>query len=100
MSQTLKDIKVECDQHISIMCGSTISINVSKNIMMHSKTNHIPIKCHFLREQVVEKIVKLEYIATKEKIVDIFTKPLLKDMFEYMRKKLQVRSISSQNYVI
>jgi hypothetical protein len=51
---------------------------------MHSKTNHIPIKYHFLREQVVEQSVKLEYVATKEQVVDIFTKPLPRDTFEYL----------------
>ena len=43
---------------------------------MHSKTKHIPIKYHFLREQVYQKGVKLQYIDTKEQIADIFTKPL------------------------
>ena len=49
---------------------------------MQCKTKHIPIKYHFLREKFVEKTVKLDYNATKEKIVNIFTKYLSKDTFE------------------
>ena len=64
---------------------------------MHSKTKHIPIKFHFLREQVTEKNIKLEYIGTKEKIADIFTKPLPRETFEYLREKLGViRSSTTQ----
>jgi hypothetical protein len=52
MKQTLKDIQVEYDHLISILCGNTSAINISRNLVMHSKTKHIPIKYHFLREKV------------------------------------------------
>ena len=48
------------------MCGRTSAINISKNLVMHSKTKHIPIKYHFLREQAAEKIVKMEYIVSNK----------------------------------
>jgi hypothetical protein len=85
MKQTLKDIKVEYDHPISIICDNTSAINISKNHVMYSKTKNIPIKYHFLREQVIEQSVKLEYIPTKEQVADIFTKPLPRDTFEYIR---------------
>jgi hypothetical protein len=96
MKQTLQDIKVEYDQPISIICDNTSAINISKNLVMHSKMKHIPIKYHFLREQVVEQSVKMEYIATKEQVADIFTKPLPRETFEYLRQKLGVISLSSR----
>ena len=57
---------------------------------MHTKTKHIAIKYHYLRELVQDKEVKMEYVNTKEQIADIFTKPLPKDAFEYLRGKLGV----------
>jgi len=62
---------------------------------MHSKTKHIPIKYHFLRDQVSKKIVKVEYVDTKEKIADIFTIPLPRSTFENIIHKLGVISISN-----
>ena len=56
---------------------------MSKNSILHSKTKHISIKYHMLREKVAEKEIGLEYVSTKEKIADIFTKPLPKETFEY-----------------
>lgn len=92
MRQTLEDIQVKYDDPTPILCDNTSAINISKNPVMHSKTKHIPIKFHFLREQVTEKNIKLECIETKEKIRDIFTKPLPRETFEYLRQKLGVIS--------
>jgi hypothetical protein len=39
----------------------------------------------FLREHVAKYNVKLEYISTKERIADIFTKSLPKETFEYLK---------------
>ena len=63
--------------------------------MLHSKTKHIPIKYHFLREQVAQKVVKLEYVPTKEQTSDIFTKPLAREPFEYLRNRLGVVSVDA-----
>ena len=81
----MEDMQVKYDEPIPIFCDSTSAINISKNLVMHSKTKHIPIKFHFLREQVIEKNIKLEYVETKEQIADIYTKPLPRETFEYLR---------------
>eukprot|EP00253_Pinus_taeda_P008410 PITA_08410 len=85
MMQTLQDIQITCTPPISILCDNTSAISISKNPAMHSKTNHIPIKYHFLREQVLEQKVKLEYVPSEEQVADIFTKPLPRETFEYLR---------------
>ena len=95
MMQTLQDIQITCTPPISILCDNTSAINIPKNLVMHSKTKHIPIKYHFLREQVLEQKVKLEYVPSKEQVVDIFTKPLPRETFEYLIQKLGVVVASS-----
>jgi hypothetical protein len=66
MKETLKYIQVEYDEPIMIYCDNTSVIGISKNPVMHSKTKHIPIKFHFLREQVADKNIRVEYVGTKE----------------------------------
>ena len=77
-----------------LCCDNTSSINISKNPMMHTKTKHIATKYHYLRELVQDKEVKMEFVNTKEQIVDIFTKALPKDDHEYLRGKLGVIPLS------
>jgi hypothetical protein len=90
MKQTLTNIQVEYDEPIPIYCDNTSTISISKNPMMHSKTKNIPIKYHFLQEQVVEKNIRVEYVGTKEQVADIFTKPLTWKSFEYLCQRLGV----------
>ena len=95
MMQTLQDIQITCTPPISILCNNTSAISISKNPVMHSKTKHIPIKYNFLREQVIEQKVKLEYVPYKEQVVDIFTKPWRRETFEDLRQNLGVVAASS-----
>ena len=90
MKQILKDINEEFDHPLSILCDNLNAISISNNTMMHSKTKHIPIKYHFLREQAAKNTIKLDYVDTKEQIVDIFTNILPKNVFEYLKHKLGV----------
>eukprot|EP00253_Pinus_taeda_P036003 PITA_36003 len=86
MMQTLQDYQITCTPPISILCDNTSAINISKNPVMHSKTKHIPIKYHFLREQVLEQKVNLESVPSKEQVAAILTKPLPRETFEYLNR--------------
>ena len=66
MKQTLEDLLVKYEHPIIINYDNISAINMSKKPVMHSNTKHIPIKYHFLREQVSQKVVKLEYVDTQE----------------------------------
>ena len=92
MKQTLQDMKVNFNEPISIKCDNTSAIRISKNHVLHSKAKHIPIKYRFLREQVAEKTMRIEYIPSNEQIKNIFTKPLARELFEYLRNKLGIVS--------
>jgi len=96
----LQYIQVQFSEPIPIFYDNTNSINISNNPVMHSKTKHIPIKYHYVREQVSQKNIKLEYVGTKEKIDDIFTKPLPHEAFEYLCQKLGILPSSHQIFVI
>ena len=51
-------------------------ILLSKNPQAHSKTKHIQIKYHFIREKCASKEVRLQYLNTKDMLADMFTKNL------------------------
>jgi len=60
MKKALKDVNIETKKPITICCNNTSVISLSKSLVMHWKTKHIPIKYHFLHEQVVEQNIMLE----------------------------------------
>ena len=59
-----------------VHCNNQSAINISKNPVMHSKTKHIAIRYHFVRDLVEAKIVVIEYVPTSRQLADIFTKAL------------------------
>ena len=75
MKKVLTDYGISQDT-IVVYCDNSSAIDISKNPVQHSKTKHIEIRYHFIRDLVERKIVCLEYIPTERQNVDIFTKPL------------------------
>ena len=69
-----------------VFCDNMSAINLSKNPVQHSKSKHIKIRYHFIRDLVEEKIVYLEFINTDNQKANIFTKPLDGLKFETLRR--------------
>eukprot|EP00253_Pinus_taeda_P005443 PITA_05443 len=63
--------------NIRLLCDSQSEIHLAKYPSYHSKSKHIPIKYHFVRQVITERGVSLEKVHTKENCVDMFTKPVL-----------------------
>lgn len=52
------------------------NINISKNLVHHSRTKHIDIRHNFIREFVEDKVITLDHVSLEKQLVDIFTKAL------------------------
>ena len=59
-----------------------------ENPVFHHNLKHIEIKYNYIRDMVQRGALKLHYVATKEQIADVLTKPLARVKFEYFREKL------------
>ena len=66
---------------IPIFCDNTSAIEISNNPVQHSRTKHIDIRYHFIREHVVNVTVELHFLPTEQQLADIFTKPLDESTF-------------------
>jgi hypothetical protein len=62
--------------HVPLQCDSTSAISVAKNPLLHSKTKHIEVRYHFLRDNVGKGKIALIHVPTHDQLTDIFTKPL------------------------
>jgi hypothetical protein len=89
MKQMLKEYNVEQDV-LTLYCDNLSAINISKNSTQHSRTKHIDIRHHFIRDRVEENIATLEHVTTEERIADILTKALDAKQFEKLRCKLGI----------
>ncbi|CAM8935607.1 unnamed protein product [Rhodiola kirilowii] len=90
--QQLSDYGVITDC-AKILCDNTSAINISKNRVQFSRTKHIEIRYHFLRDCVEKGTIEMEYCRTEEQIADIFTKALHRESYEKLRLELGMVSL-------
>ncbi|GKB75875.1 hypothetical protein Tco_0942770, partial [Tanacetum coccineum] len=78
-------------------CDSKSAIAISCNPVQHSKTKHIDIWYHFIKEHVEKGIVELYFVATEYQLADLFTKALLKERFEYLVHRIVIIMAQQQH---
>ena len=77
-------------------CDNQGAIALSKDNKFHSRTKHIDIRYHFIREAVEDNKILMSYIPTDENVADIFTKPLARPKFEKFVKMLGLGSLEGE----
>uniref|UniRef100_A0A2N9HLR4 CCHC-type domain-containing protein n=1 Tax=Fagus sylvatica TaxID=28930 RepID=A0A2N9HLR4_FAGSY len=87
IKQQLEDFKILFD-HIPIRCDNTSAISLSKNPIQHSRTKHIEIRYHFIRDHVQKGDIELEFVSTDSQWADILTKPLIEERFCTIRREI------------
>ena len=75
----LKDLNYCAKNATTIFQDNQGCIALAKNPVYHSRTKHIDIKFHFLREKVASAVIALEFKPTEEMVADGFTKALPRD---------------------
>ncbi|GKB89351.1 retrovirus-related pol polyprotein from transposon TNT 1-94 [Tanacetum coccineum] len=84
MKQALIDYDVRLDD-VPIMCDNKGTVDLSKNPVQHSRTKHIKIRHHFLRDNVQKRHISIKKVSSVDNIANILTKPLKRESFNYLR---------------
>ncbi len=85
MGQLTTELGIQ-PEAITIFEDNQSAISMTKNPQFHGRAKHIDLKYHFVRDQMSEGTVKLEYCPSKEMIADMLTKGLPKDQFVKLRQ--------------
>jgi hypothetical protein len=95
MRQTLRDYGYKLSK-VPLLCDNESAIRMADNPVEHSRTKHIDIRYHFLRDHQQMGDIEIAYVSTKEQLADIFTKPLDEKTFTKLRNELNI--LNSQNF--
>nr|GEU83118.1 hypothetical protein [Tanacetum cinerariifolium] len=85
---------------IPMFCDSNVAIAISYNPVQHSRTKHIDVRYHFIKEKVKKVIVKLFFVRTEYRLADLFTKALSEDRFKYLVRRLGLRCLTPEELEI
>ncbi|XP_070049026.1 uncharacterized protein [Nicotiana tomentosiformis] len=71
-----KELGVQVNSPVITFSDSTSTIHIEENLILHERTNHIEIDCHFIRDKIKEGVVKAVHANTKDQQADLLTKGL------------------------
>ena len=94
----LKSLLCELGISLHNNCPIIWSDNIGAGLMtmnpvFHSRTKHIEIDVHFVREKVEAKELEVRYVPTEFQVADLFTKPLATNRFEILKNKLNLYTV-------
>ena len=90
MRQLLSDIGHKADKPTLLYEDNQGAIEIAKNQRFHSRTKHIDITFHFIRERISSNEIKVMYCESESMLADIMTKGLSKIRFEKLRCMLGI----------
>jgi hypothetical protein len=82
-------------KNVPIMCDNESVVKLATNSVQHSRTKHIDIKHHFLRDHVGKMHISIYSIAMNDQLADIFTKPLDEIRFCKLQSEMNVIDLSN-----
>jgi len=88
----LLELGAEVKGPTTLFCDNDSALKLAANPIVHERTKHIEVDCHFTREKI-QGVIKTRGIRITEQPVDIFTKPLCQKQHAYLLSKLGVLDI-------
>lgn len=73
-----------------LQCDNISALSLASNPVFHSRTRHVEVDYHFVREKVVHNELLVAYYSTVDQIADIFTKGLSPAQFSLLQSSLPV----------
>ena len=80
MRQNLKEYGVNCDK-VPLLCENESAIKISYNPVQHSRTKHIEIQNHFIRDHVARGDIEIAHVPTKDQLAESPRSPLTMQYF-------------------
>ena len=92
----MEDLKIKYEGPMHLYCDNKSTISIAHNPIHHDRTKHVEVDRHFIKEKLDGRIINIEYIPTTQQLVDILTKGLTEQVFDFLVNKLGLINIYSQ----
>ncbi|GJS48113.1 retrovirus-related pol polyprotein from transposon TNT 1-94 [Tanacetum coccineum] len=77
---------------VPIYCDSKSAIAISCNPVQHTRTKHIDVRYHFIKDHVEKGTIELYFVGTEYQLADLFMKSLPEARFKFLVEKLGMMS--------
>jgi hypothetical protein len=73
MKATLNDFRIKFKQ-APLLCDNESVVKLTNNLVQHTRTKHINVRHHFIRDHQQKENICIESVGTNDQLADIFTK--------------------------
>ncbi|XP_042448038.1 secreted RxLR effector protein 161-like [Zingiber officinale] len=86
--QLMNNLHQLVDYTIPVYCDNQSTIHLAENPVFHTRTKHVEVHYHFIREKVLQGEIEMRQISTDDQVADVFTKSLSTNKFKMFRYQL------------
>ncbi|KAE8952645.1 hypothetical protein PF011_g32645 [Phytophthora fragariae] len=90
LRQMLQEIKVKQKAATKVFVDNESAMKLASNPAFHSRTKHIDVRHHFIRERVDMKEIDVLRVSGSDNVADTLTKPLPRAAFEKHRAAMRL----------
>lgn len=84
----LKDMGLNDLPPTLLQCDNKAVIAIAANPVLHKRTKHIEVDCHFIRDKIASGVIATRYVPTHSQLADVMTKQLSVKQHQYLLNKL------------
>jgi len=77
---------------LKVLSDNQAAIAIAQNDVDHQRTKHIDIRHHFIRENVKNGLIQLQWINTNDQLADILTKALQKNVLNRLVERIMTKT--------
>lgn len=90
VKQLLKELGLKELGSTILKCDNKAAISIAVNPVMHERTKHIEIDCHFIRDKVEDGTIEPVHVSSQVLLADVLTKSLPVEKHNHLTRKLNV----------
>ena len=90
----IKQLNINNKEKFHLFTDSLSAIKLAHNPEHHTKTKHINIQYHFVKEHITNNIIQLSHISIKEQLADILIKTLSGPTFKNLVSQMNLQLIN------
>ncbi len=65
-----------------LLVDNQSAMALAKNSTFHDRTKHIAVRHHFVRDEIEQGQIRVEYVPTGDQVADVLTKALAREKHE------------------
>lgn len=94
LSTLLHDMGIHDLPPTMLNCDNQAALAIAANPVLHERTKHVEIDCHFVRDKVTSSDIVTRHVPSFAQLADVFTKELTVKQHKYLLHKLGVTSFN------